>query len=154
MTVLEAIQKSTEFLAKKGVESPRLQTELLLAQLLKLPRMKLYLNFERVLTPAEVDGLREFVKRRGQREPLQHITGSTSFCGFEIAVNRHAHWSRARKPNCWRSRGGNSFKVGRALRSPPRRVRRTRPTRICTPSISAPAPAVLPSRWRPNARPQ
>jgi release factor glutamine methyltransferase len=89
MTVLEAIQKSTEFLAKKGVESPRLQTELLLAHLLKLPRMKLYLNFERALTPAEVDGLREFIKRRGQREPLQHITGSTSFCGLEIAVNRH-----------------------------------------------------------------
>jgi release factor glutamine methyltransferase len=90
MTVLEAIQKSTEFLAKKGVESPRLQTELLLAHLLKLPRMKLYLNFERALTPAETDGLREFIKRRGQREPLQHITGSTSFCGLEIAVNRHA----------------------------------------------------------------
>ena len=90
MTVLEAIQKSMEFLAKKGVESPRLQTELLLAHLLKLPRMKLYLNFERTLAPAEVDGLREFIKRRGQREPLQHITGSTSFCGFEIAVNRHA----------------------------------------------------------------
>ena len=90
MTVLEAIQKSAEFLAKKGVESPRLQTELLLAHLLKLPRMKLYLNFERTLDPAEVDGLREFIKRRGQREPLQHITGSTSFCGLEIAVNRHA----------------------------------------------------------------
>jgi release factor glutamine methyltransferase len=90
VTVLEAIQKSTEFLAKKGVESPRLQTELLLAHLLKLPRMKLYLNFERTLTPVETDSLREFVKRRGQREPLQHITGSTSFCGFEIAVNRHA----------------------------------------------------------------
>jgi len=90
MTVLEAIQKSAEYLAKKGVESPRLQTELLLAHLLKLPRMKLYLNFERTLTPAETDGLREFIKRRGQREPLQHITGSTSFCGFEIAVNRHA----------------------------------------------------------------
>ena len=90
MTVLEAIQKSADFLGKKGVESPRLQTELLLAHLLKLPRMKLYLNFERVLTPAETDALREFVKRRGQREPLQHIVGSTSFCGFEIAVNRHA----------------------------------------------------------------
>ena len=90
MTVLEAIQKSTEFLTKKGVESPRLQTELLLAHRLKLPRMKLYLNFERALTPAETDGLREFIKRRGQREPLQHIIGSTSFCGFEIAVNRHA----------------------------------------------------------------
>ena len=90
MTVLEAIQKSADFLGKKSVESPRLQTELLLAHLLKLPRMKLYLNFERVLTPAETDALREFVKRRGQREPLQHIVGSTSFCGYEIAVNRNA----------------------------------------------------------------
>jgi len=90
VTVLEAIQKSTEFLAKKGVESPRLQAELLLAHLLKLPRMKLYLNFERVLAPAETDALREFIRRRGQREPLQHIAGSTSFCGFEIGVNRHA----------------------------------------------------------------
>jgi release factor glutamine methyltransferase len=52
--------------------------------------MKLYLNFERTLTPVETDALREFVKRRGLREPLQHIIGSTSFCGFEIAVNRHA----------------------------------------------------------------
>jgi release factor glutamine methyltransferase len=90
VTVLEAIQKSTEFLGKKNVESPRLQVELLLAHLLKMPRMKLYLNFERVLSPTETDSLREFVKRRGQREPLQHIIGSTSFCGFEIAVNKNA----------------------------------------------------------------
>jgi release factor glutamine methyltransferase len=89
VTVLEAIQKSAEFLAKKNVESPRLQTELLLAHLLKLPRMKLYLNFDRVLTVAETDALRDLVKRRGLREPLQHIVGSTSFCGFEIRVNRH-----------------------------------------------------------------
>jgi release factor glutamine methyltransferase len=88
VTVLEAIQKSTEFLARKSVDSPRLQTELLLSHLLRMPRMKLYLNFERSLTPAEVDGLREFVKRRSLREPLQHITGSTSFCGYEMRVNR------------------------------------------------------------------
>jgi release factor glutamine methyltransferase len=89
VTVLEAIQKSTDFLGKKNVESPRLQTELLLAHLLKMPRMKLYLNFDRALSATETDGLRELVKRRGLREPLQHITGSTSFCGHEIAVNRH-----------------------------------------------------------------
>jgi release factor glutamine methyltransferase len=90
VTLLEVIQKSADFLGKKNVESPRLQTELLLAHLLKMPRMKLYLNFERVLTASETDALREFIKRRGQREPLQHIVGSTSFCGFEIVVNRHA----------------------------------------------------------------
>jgi release factor glutamine methyltransferase len=90
VTVLDAIRKSADFLGKKGVESSRLQVELLLAHLLKMPRMKLYLDFERVLTPAETDALREFVKRRGRREPLQHITGSTSFCGYDIAVNRHA----------------------------------------------------------------
>lgn len=89
MTVLEAIQKSAEFLQRKGVESARLHAELLLAHVLKLPRMKLYLNFERALSDAETDAVREFVRRRSLREPVQHITGSTSFCGFEIAVNRH-----------------------------------------------------------------
>ncbi|MBP9901927.1 MAG: peptide chain release factor N(5)-glutamine methyltransferase, partial [Verrucomicrobia bacterium] len=89
MTVLEVIQKSAEFLARKDVESPRLQTELLLAHLLKLPRMKLYLNFDRTLSDAELDALRALVRRRGQREPLQHIIGSTSFCGLEMSVNRN-----------------------------------------------------------------
>lgn len=89
MTVLDVIQRSTEFLTKKGVDSPRLQTELLLAHLLKLPRMQLYLNFERALLPAEEDRFRDLVKRRGQREPLQHIVGSVSFCGYEIGVDRN-----------------------------------------------------------------
>src|SRR6266568_3470782 len=89
VTVLEIIQLSAEFLARKGVDAPRLQTELLLAHVLRLPRMQLYLNFERALSDTELGTLRELVKRRGQREPLQHIVGSTSFCALEIAVNRH-----------------------------------------------------------------
>jgi release factor glutamine methyltransferase len=89
VTVLEVISKSSDFLAKKGVDSPRLQTELLLAHVLQLPRMKLYLNFERKLTEPELDSLRKLVQRRGQREPLQHLVGSASFCGLEMAVNRH-----------------------------------------------------------------
>ena len=89
MTVLEVIRRSTEFLAKKGVEPSRLQAELLLAHALNLPRMQLYLKFEQGLAPAELDCVRELVRRRAQREPLQLITGSTSFCGLELAVNRH-----------------------------------------------------------------
>ena len=151
MTVLEAIQKSAEFLAKKGVESPRLQTELLLAHLLKLPRMKLYLNFERALTPAETDALREFVKRRGQREPLQHITGSTSFCGFEIAVNRHALVPRPETELLAESGWEFLSKLGR----PHPRGHASRPRRRSNLLwTSAPAPAASPSRWRQNVRPQ
>ena len=87
MTVLEVIQRSSDFLTQKGVESPRLQTELLLAHVLGLQRLQLYLNFERVLNQEELKRLRELIKRRGQREPLQHLVGSTSFCGLEIAVS-------------------------------------------------------------------
>jgi release factor glutamine methyltransferase len=88
VTVLQAIQRSVDFLAKKGVESPRLQAELLLAAVLKVQRMRLYLDFERVLTDDQQAALRELVRRRGQREPLQHILGTACFCGLDLEVNR------------------------------------------------------------------
>jgi release factor glutamine methyltransferase len=86
MTVLEVIQRSSEFLSRKGVESPRLQIELFLAHVLQMPRLKLYLNFNRVLTEEELQTLRGLVQRRANREPLQHILGSCSFCGLEMTV--------------------------------------------------------------------
>jgi release factor glutamine methyltransferase len=89
VTVLEVIQRSTEFLNRKGVDSARLQTELLLSHVLKTPRMQLYLNFERTLRSEEEEAVRELIKRRGQREPLQQIVGATSFCGLEMKLNRH-----------------------------------------------------------------
>jgi len=88
VTVLEVIQRSTEFLARKGVDSPRLQTELLLAHVLGLPRLRLYLEFQRQLGESEVESLRQLVRRRGCREPLQHLMGTVSFCGHDLAVNR------------------------------------------------------------------
>ncbi len=88
MTILEVIRRSTDFLTERGVESPRLQVELLLSHVLKLPRLKLYLQFDRVLTGPELDPLRELVKRRGQREPLQHIIGSAPFLDHELKVTR------------------------------------------------------------------
>lgn len=86
MTILEVIQRSTEFLTKKGVASPRLQVELLIAHLLKLQRMQIYLSFERVLKDSELATLRELVQHRGNREPLQYIIGNVQFCAWELNV--------------------------------------------------------------------
>jgi release factor glutamine methyltransferase len=86
VTVLEVIKRSTEYLESKGVDSPRLQIELLLAHVLKIPRLKLYLDFDRQLSEVDLDTLRAMVKRRGEREPLQYIIGTASFCGLEISV--------------------------------------------------------------------
>ena len=86
MTVLEAINKGAEFLTRKGIESPRLQSELLLAHILNLPRLRLYLQFERQISEAQANEFREMLVRRGNHEPLQHIVGATSFCGMPIIV--------------------------------------------------------------------
>jgi len=58
-----------------------------LAELLQVPRLKLYLDFERVLTEPQLTALRAMVKRRAEREPLQHIVGSACFCGLNFAVS-------------------------------------------------------------------
>jgi release factor glutamine methyltransferase len=85
--VIEVVQRSASFLESRGVESPRLQVELILAHILRIPRLQIYLQFEKVLTAELLDAIRLAVQRRGQRVPLQHILGSTSFCGLEIDVS-------------------------------------------------------------------
>ncbi|MSU70292.1 MAG: peptide chain release factor N(5)-glutamine methyltransferase [Opitutaceae bacterium] len=90
LTVLEIIKKTTDFLAAKGIESARLNAELLSGHALGLKRMALYLQFERLLTEAELEKIRPLVRRRSQREPLQYILGETEFGGLKLKVDRRA----------------------------------------------------------------
>ena len=90
MTVLEVVKKTSEFFASKGVESPRLNAELLIGHALGLARMRLYIEFERPVTDAELGVVRELVRRRGRREPVQHIIGFTEFCGLRLKTDRRA----------------------------------------------------------------
>ncbi len=84
MTVLELLEKTTVFLRQKEVASPRLQVELLLAHVLGIPRLQLYMQFDRPLGDTELDALRPLVKRRSEHEPLQYIMGETGFCGLTL----------------------------------------------------------------------
>lgn len=90
LSVLEIIKRTTEFLEKRGVESPRLNAELLIGHALGLKRMQLYMQFERPLTEAELEKVRPLVKRRSNREPLQYILGETDFAGLKLKVDRRA----------------------------------------------------------------
>ena len=75
----EVLQLSAEYLERKGVDSPRLDAELLLGKALGLSRLDLYLHHDRPLTPAERDAARELVRRRGEREPLAYVLGEWGF---------------------------------------------------------------------------
>lgn len=88
LTVLEAIKLSDEYLQKYRIESPRLNAELLLAEILNCKRLDLYLLYDRPLSKDELITYREFLKRRSKREPLQYITGSVEFYGLRFAVNK------------------------------------------------------------------
>jgi release factor glutamine methyltransferase len=81
LPLLEVLRATERYLADRGVDSPRLNAEHLLAHALGLKRMELYLQFDRPLTETERVPLRDMVKRRGAREPLQHILGTAEFHG-------------------------------------------------------------------------
>ena len=85
-TVLEILRQAEQYLAGKGAESPRADSEWLLAHVLKLSRLQVYLQFERTLGEAELTAMREMVRRRATGEPVQYITGATEFFNVEILV--------------------------------------------------------------------
>lgn len=87
ITVLESINLSSEYLKNKGIESPRINAELLLAHILSCKRLNLYLSFEKPLTEEELQKYRELLRRRSKFEPLQYIIGKVEFYGIDFKVN-------------------------------------------------------------------
>jgi release factor glutamine methyltransferase len=90
VTVAEAVRASTDFLAGKGVPSPRVDAEHLVGRALGLARLDLYLQYDRVLTEDETAACRELVRRRGAREPLAYILGEWGFRRLVLTVDDRA----------------------------------------------------------------
>jgi release factor glutamine methyltransferase len=86
-TIQQILRVTTEFLTNKGIESPRLCSEVLLSHQLKKSRVELYLEFDQPLSSSEITGYRSLIRRRLKREPLQYITGYQEFWSLDFFVN-------------------------------------------------------------------
>jgi release factor glutamine methyltransferase len=90
VTLGEVLRAATEYLERKGVDSPRLDAELLLAHALELTRIELYTQHDRPLSEAERAAARALVERRGRREPLAYVLGEWGFRQLTLRTDARA----------------------------------------------------------------
>lgn len=83
-TVKDVLEWTARHFKDKGIRSPRLDAEVLLAHALGADRLRLYLNFDRPLSPDERSRYRELVRRRASREPVAYILGRREFWSLPI----------------------------------------------------------------------
>jgi release factor glutamine methyltransferase len=87
-TVRRLLEWTSAFFSRKEVDSPRLATDLLLAHVLGVPRIKLYTDYERPLAEQELAQFRALVQRAGEHEPIAYLTGKAHFFNLEFEVTR------------------------------------------------------------------
>lgn len=86
-TVLELLRWTQGHFASRGIESPRLDAECLLAHALGSDRLRLYLDFDKPVEAAERARFRELVQRRAdERVPVAQLTGRKEFWSLSFEV--------------------------------------------------------------------
>jgi release factor glutamine methyltransferase len=89
-TVRDLLAWSRQWFDERGVDSPRLTGELLLAHVLSLQRIRLYTDIDRPLDKAELGRFRDLVRRRAAGEPTQYLIGYQEFYGRRFKVDARA----------------------------------------------------------------
>ena len=85
-SIRELIKRSTEYLEKRGISHARREAEELLAALFNRKRMELYFDYDAPLEEREVSQYREWIKRKGMKEPLAYIIGEVEFLNLKLKV--------------------------------------------------------------------
>jgi release factor glutamine methyltransferase len=84
----EALAQAATRLRNEGVESPRLDAELLLAHVLDVNRASILARPDQRLTPKQLTRYRDLVARRAGREPLAYIVGHREFYDLDLVLDR------------------------------------------------------------------
>ena len=88
MKLKEVLDRTVQFFKDKNIDTPRLDTEILLTEALGYKnRVDLYLKFDQPLSEAELNRSRDYVRRRSQGEPVAYIIGKKDFYGFSFQVS-------------------------------------------------------------------
>lgn len=90
LTIIEIVNKSTDFLSSRGIDSAKSEVEWILSSVLGTSRVQLYLDHENLVSEDKVNSIRDMVMKRGKRIPLQHILGNTNFFGMPIRCDSRA----------------------------------------------------------------
>jgi len=86
-TSLELVKWTADYFARAGIETARLDAEVLLAHVLGCGRLDLYLQFERPVEASERARYRELIQRRGRdRVPVAQLTGEREFWSRSFLV--------------------------------------------------------------------
>lgn len=83
----DVLKSSAARLEAAGIESPRLDAEILLAHVLKCRRLNLYVDAEKVLPLESILRFNELITRRLEGIPVAYLTGAKEFMGLTFAVN-------------------------------------------------------------------
>jgi release factor glutamine methyltransferase len=86
-TVDRVLGFATDDFKSRGIDTARLDAELLLCHTLKLDRVRLILEKKRPLARDELSRYRELIKRRRTREPIAYILGEREFYGHPFRVD-------------------------------------------------------------------
>ena len=87
-TIGSMVKWATDDFRARGIESPRLDAELIVAHTLKIDRMRVILDAERPLEGSELTQLRDLVKRRRAYEPIAYLRGEREFYGLKFRVDK------------------------------------------------------------------
>lgn len=85
-TVGRLLTWTTEWLAGRGSDSPRLDAEVLLAAVRGCPRILLYTAFDEPVSDEQRSRFRDLVRRRGSGEPVAYLVGSREFFSLAFEV--------------------------------------------------------------------
>lgn len=78
---------TTQYFERRGIDSPRLSAEMLLAHVLGTTRLKLYMDPDRPATELERAAFRELVERAIAHEPVDYLVGQAPFFSMLLKVN-------------------------------------------------------------------